>query len=96
VLDGLEEVKLCVGYTLDGKQIDYLPASIGAQQRLEPIYETMSGWRESTYGVQRWEDLPALAKAYVQRVEELSAVPVALLSTSPEREHTITRQDPFA
>lgn len=96
VLDGLEEVKLCVGYTLDGKQIDYLPASIGAQQRLEPIYETMSGWRESTYGVQRWEDLPAPAKAYVQRVEELSAVPVALLSTSPEREHTITRQDPFA
>ncbi|GEO81403.1 adenylosuccinate synthase [Pararhodospirillum oryzae] len=95
VLDGLETLKVCVGYRLNGTTIDYLPASMKAQQAVEPIYETLEGWQESTHGARSWADLPATAVKYIRRVEELIGAPVALLSTSPEREDTILVQDPF-
>ncbi|MBN9059674.1 MAG: adenylosuccinate synthase, partial [Rhizobiales bacterium] len=95
VLDGLEEIKICVGYRLDGREIDYLPASQAAQARVEPIYETLEGWKDSTAGARSWNDLPAQAVKYVRHVEELIGAPVALLSTSPERDDTILVQDPF-
>ncbi len=95
VLDGLEEIKICIGYELDGERIDYLPASQGAQERVVPIYETLPGWKESTEGARSWADLPAQAVKYVRHVEELIGAPVALLSTSPEREDTILVQNPF-
>ena len=95
VLDGLDEVKLCIGYRLDGRELDYLPASQGAQARVEPIFETFEGWKETTRGARSWAELPAQAIKYVRRVEELIGAPVALLSTSPEREDTILVQDPF-
>jgi adenylosuccinate synthase len=95
VLDGLPELKLCVGYRLDGADIDYMPADPIAQARLEPIYETLEGWSESTRGARSWADLPATAIKYIRRVEELIGAPVALLSTSPEREDTILVRDPF-
>ncbi|MTI16612.1 adenylosuccinate synthase [Rhodobacteraceae bacterium RKSG542] len=95
VLDGLDEIKICVGYELDGKRIDYLPASQGAQARVVPIYETLPGWKESTKGARSWAELPAQAVKYVRHVEELIGAPVALLSTSPERDDTILVQNPF-
>jgi len=95
VLDGFDEIKLCTGYTLDGRQIDYLPADANEQARLAPIYETVDGWTESTRGARSWADLPAEAVKYVRRVEELIGATVALLSTSPEREDTILVRDPF-
>lgn len=95
VLDGLEEIKICVGYELDGERIDYLPASQGAQERVKPIYETMPGWKESTEGARTWGELPAQAIKYVRHVEELIGAPVAILSTSPERDDTILVQNPF-
>ena len=95
VLDGFDEIKLCTGYTLDGRQIDYLPADANEQARLAPIYETIEGWTESTRGARSWADLPAEAVKYVRRVEELIGATVALLSTSPEREDTILVRDPF-
>ena len=95
VLDGLDELKICVGYRLDGKEIDYLPASQGQQARVEPIYITLEGWKESTVGARSWADLPAQAIKYVRQVEELIGAPVALLSTSPERDDTILVTDPF-
>ena len=95
VLDGLDEVRVCTGYRLDGQTIDYLPASQGAQARLEPIYETLEGWKETTRGARSWNDLPAQAVKYVRHIEELIGAPVALLSTSPEREDTILVTDPF-
>ncbi len=95
VLDGLDEIKICTGYRLDGKEIDYLPASQSAQARVEPIYETLEGWKETTAGARSWADLPAQAVKYVRHVEELIGAPVALLSTSPEREDTILVTDPF-
>lgn len=95
VLDGFETLKICVGYELDGERIDYLPASQGAQARVVPIYETMDGWNETTVGARSWADLPAQAIKYVRRVEELIGAPVAMLSTSPEREDTILVTDPF-
>jgi adenylosuccinate synthase len=95
VLDGLDELKICVAYKLDGKEIDYLPASQGQQARLEPVYITLEGWKESTVGARSWADLPAQAIKYVRQVEELIGAPVALLSTSPEREDTILVTDPF-
>ncbi|MEQ8394931.1 adenylosuccinate synthase [Thalassobaculum sp.] len=96
VLDGLKELKVCTGYTLDGEEIDYFPAGMGAQRRVEPIYETIDGWSESTRGARSWGQLPANAIKYVRRVEELIGAPVTLLSTSPEREDTILMEDPFA
>jgi adenylosuccinate synthase len=95
VLDGLDELKICVGYRLDGVEIDYLPATLGATERLEPIYETLEGWKETTAGARRWSDLPAQAVKYVRQIEELVGCPVTLLSTSPERDDTILVRDPF-
>jgi adenylosuccinate synthase len=95
ILDGFDEIKVCVGYRLDGKEIDYLPASEHAQARVEPIYETIGGWKEKTARARSWAELPAQAIKYVRRVEELVGCPVALLSTSPEREDTILMQNPF-
>ncbi len=95
VLDGLKEIKVCVGYELDGSRIDYLPASMGAQARVKPIYETLEGWSETTAGARSWAELPAQAVTYVRYIEELIGAPVALLSTSPERADTILVVDPF-
>jgi adenylosuccinate synthase len=95
ILDGFDRIKVCIGYRLDGKEIDYLPASEHAQTRVEPIYETISGWNEKTAQARSWAELPAQAIKYVRRVEELVGCPVALLSTSPEREDTILMQNPF-
>jgi len=95
VLDGLEELKICTGYRLDGEEIGYLPTAAAQQARVEPIYETMPGWQGSTFGARSWLDLPAEAIKYVKRVEELIETPVALLSTSPERDDTILVTDPF-
>ncbi|WP_119392091.1 adenylosuccinate synthase [Taklimakanibacter lacteus] len=95
VLDGLTEIKVCVGYELDGKRIDRLPAAEEAQKNVEPVYETLEGWQETTAGARSWADLPAQAIKYVKYLEELIGCPVALLSTSPERDDTILMKDPF-
>jgi len=95
VLDGLDEIKICTGYMLDGELIDYLPASQGRQARVEPVYETLEGWKDTTVGARTWKELPAQAIKYVRHVEELIGAPVALLSTSPERDDTILVHDPF-
>jgi len=95
ILDGFDEIKVCVGYRLDGREIDYLPASEHAQGRVEPSYETIPGWREKTAHARSWADLPAQAIKYVRRLEELIGCPAAVLSTSPEREDTILMQNPF-
>ena len=95
VLDTLKELKICVGYKLDGKEIDHLPAAQGQQAWVEPIYETMDVWVQSTRGARSWGELPAQCIKYVRRLEELLGVPVSLLSTSPKREDTILVQDPF-
>ena len=96
VLDTLETVKVCTGYMLDGKKLDYLPAHHADQDRVEPVYEEIKGWCESTQGARSWADLPARAIKYVRRIEELIRCPVALVSTSPERDDTILVRDPFA
>lgn len=96
VLDGFETLKICVAYELDGERLDYLPTAADQQARCTPIYEEIPGWSESTEGARSWNDLPAAAIKYVRRVEELIECPVALLSTSPEREDTILVTDPFA
>ncbi|MCR9069110.1 MAG: adenylosuccinate synthase [Rhodobacteraceae bacterium] len=96
VLDGFDELKICVGYDLDGDRIDTLPIAADRQARVTPIYETMPGWHASTEGARSWADLPAEAIKYVRRIEELIQCPVALLSTSPERDDTILVTDPFA
>jgi adenylosuccinate synthase len=96
VLDGFEEIKVGVGYMLDGERIDRLPASSGAQARVTPIYETLPGWTQSTAGARSWSELPAQAVKYVRYIEELIERPVTMLSTSPERDDTILMKDPFA
>jgi len=95
VLDGFDEIKVCVAYEVDGQKLDYLPADANLQARLKPIYETLEGWTETTHGARSWAQLPANAIKYVRRVEELIGAPVALLSTSPDRDDTIMVQDPF-
>jgi len=95
VLDGMDEIKVCVGYRVDGRELDHLPASTKEQENVEPIYETMEGWSDTTYGARSWAELPASAVKYVRRIEELIEAPVALLSTSPERDDTILVRDPF-
>ena len=95
VLDGLPSLKICTGYNLDGQTVDYLPAGLRAQSQLTPIYEEMEGWSETTQGARTWKDLPGAAVKYVRRIEELIGAPVALLSTSPERDDTILMHDPF-
>lgn len=95
VLDGFDELKVCIGYKFNGEMYDRLPAGTGAQAGVEPVYETFEGWSGSTAGARSWADLPAQAVKYVRRIEELIETPVALLSTSPERDDTILMQDPF-
>ena len=95
ILDGFEEINVATGYRLDGREIYYLPASQSAQARIKPIYETIEGWRGVTSKARSWNDLPAQAIKYVRRIEELVGAPVALLSTSPERNDTILVRDPF-
>jgi adenylosuccinate synthase len=95
ILDAFDEIKVCVAYRLDGREIDYLPASASAQARAEPVYETVEGWKSETAGARSWAELPAQAIKYVRRIEELVDCPVALLSTSPEREDTILVRNPF-
>jgi adenylosuccinate synthase len=96
VLDGLGEIKVCIGYTLDGERIARLPAGYNAQGRVEPVYETLEGWPQSTRGARTWAELPAQAVKYVRHIEELIECRVDLLSTSPERDDTILMRDPFA
>ena len=96
VLDGFDKVRICTGYRLNGKVLDYFPSHAGDQAAVEPIYEEMDGWHETTAGARSWADLPAQAIKYIQRVQELIETPVALVSTSPERDDTILVRDPFA
>ena len=95
VLDGMKEIKVCVGYELNGQKIDHLPASMGAQAAVTPVYESLEGWQDTTAGARSWSELPAQAVKYVRYIEELIGAPVAMLSTSPEREDTILVHDPF-
>ena len=96
VLDGFATIKICIAYRYRGERYDYLPATLSAQTEVEPIYETLEGWQTSTRGARSWAELPATAIKYIRRLEELIETPVALLSTSPEREDTILVRDPFA
>jgi adenylosuccinate synthase len=95
VLDGLPELKICIGYRIGEREVDHLPAGVTDQAAATPIYETLEGWSDSTKGARSWRDLPAPAIKYVRRIEELVGAPVALLSTSPERDDTILMRDPF-
>lgn len=95
VLDGLETIKVCTGYKLGDDVLDYLPYGMEDQATIEPIYEEFEGWQNTTFGARSWADLPATAVKYIRRIEELIGVPVAMLSTSPERDDTILVKDPF-
>ena len=95
VLDGFEVLKICTGYECDGQKLDYFPSNAADQAKCTPIYGEMPGWSETTYGARSWAELPANAVKYIRRVEELTGLPVALLSTSPERDDTILVRDPF-
>ncbi len=95
VLDGFDELKICTGYRIGDRELDYLPAGMKDQAGVQPVYESLEGWSESTQGARSWKDLPAAAIKYVRRIEELIEAPVALLSTSPERDDTILMRDPF-
>jgi adenylosuccinate synthase len=95
VLDGLEEVKLCVGYKVDGKSADLLPRGAAEVARCEPVYETFGGWKESTIGITQWSQLPANAQAYLTRVQEVAGVPIDMVSTGPDRDETILLRHPF-
>jgi adenylosuccinate synthase len=96
VLDGIKELNICTGYELDGKKIDLLPIGADDVAGCKPIYETVSGWSENTFGVKTWDGLPKNAQNYLKRLEALCGVPVAIVSTGPEREETIVLQHPFA
>ena len=96
VLDGMDELRVCTAYRLDGSGIDHLPAQAAEQAAAEPVYESFDGWQQSTQGARSWAELPASAVKYIRRIEELIEAPVALLSTSPERDDTILVRDPFA
>ncbi len=95
VLDGFKTLKICTGYTLRGEPVDYLPAGLRDQAGLDPVYEEIEGWSDTTAGARSWKDLPAAAVKYVRRIEELIGAPVVLLSTSPQRDDTIMMRDPF-
>lgn len=95
VLDGLKELKLCVGYMLDGERIDLLPLGADDIERCEPIYDTLPGWSQSTVGVTRHEDLPSEAQRYLKRIEDTCGVPIHIVSTSPDRDHTILLRHPY-
>ncbi|HEX8379629.1 MAG TPA: adenylosuccinate synthase [Allosphingosinicella sp.] len=96
VLDGLEEIRICTGYRLRGRPLDHLPAHAADQEAVEPVYEAIEGWAQSTAGARSWAELPAQAIKYIKRIEELCRISVSLVSTSPEREDTILVRDPFA
>ncbi len=96
VLDGFETIKICTGYSVDGRDYDYLPPHAADQAKVEPIYEEIEGWEGTTAGAKSWADLPAQAIKYVRRIEELIECPVSLVSTSPQRDDTILVRDPFA
>ena len=96
VLDGFETVKICTGYRIDGRKFDYLPPHAADQGRVEAVYEEIRGWPRTTRGARSWADLPARAIKYVRSIEELIRCPVALVSTSPERDDTILVRDPFS
>ena len=96
VLDGVDQLKVCTGYRLGAEVLDRLPPTMSGQAEVEPIYESLEGWRESTRGARSWVDLPATAVKYIRRIEELIEAPVAMVSTSPERDDTILVRDPFA
>ncbi|TCP10809.1 adenylosuccinate synthetase [Crenobacter luteus] len=95
VMDGMDEIKLCVGYTLNGETVDILPFGSEAVAQCEPVYETLPGWSESTAGVKKYEDLPEAARAYLKRIEEVCEAPVDIISTGPDREETIVLRHPF-
>jgi adenylosuccinate synthase len=95
ILDGMEAIKVCVAYDLDGQRLNRFPASLKDQQRVKPIYEEMEGWQESTKGARSWAQLPATAIKYIRRIEELIEAPIAMLSTSPDRDDTVLVRDPF-
>ncbi|MDF1721085.1 MAG: adenylosuccinate synthase [Minwuia sp.] len=95
VLDGLSELKVCVGYELNGERLDFFPYNMADQDNITPIYETFEGWSDTTYGARTWADLPAQAVKYVRAIEELIGAPVSILSTSPERDDTIVVRHPF-
>jgi adenylosuccinate synthase len=95
ILDGFDSIKIGTGYRLDGSLIDYFPASEAQQARLEPVYETVPGWSGTTAKARSWAELPAEAVKYVRRIEELIGCPIALLSTSPDRDDTILVRNPF-
>jgi adenylosuccinate synthase len=95
VLDGLEEMKICTGYRIDGRLSDILPVGADDLERCEPVYESLPGWKESTVGVKRFEELPKPAQDYLKRMEALCGVPVDMISTGPDREETIVLRHPF-
>ena len=95
VLDGLRELKLCTGYTLDGRHIDLLPLGAEEVGRCNPVFEALPGWDASTVGAKNWGDLPQEARAYLHRIEEICEVPIDVISTGPERQETILRKHPF-
>ncbi|HTH78565.1 MAG TPA: adenylosuccinate synthase, partial [Ramlibacter sp.] len=95
VLDGLEELQLCTGYELDGEHIDILPLGADEISRCKPVYETLEGWTESTVGVTQYDKLPVNARLYLQRIEQVTGVPIDIISTSPDRDHTIMMRHPY-
>jgi adenylosuccinate synthase len=96
VLDGLESLKLCTGYKVDGRDVDIFPVGAEEAALCQPVYEEMPGWTESTVGAKTMEDLPANARAYIKRIEELVGIPIDMVSTGPDREETIVLRHPFA
>ena len=95
VLDGVEELKICVGYELEGQLSEILPVGAEELERCQPVYEELPGWMESTVGIKSHESLPSGARAYLKRIEELAGVPIDLISTGPDRQETIVRRHPF-
>jgi adenylosuccinate synthase len=96
VLDGISTLNVCVGYMMDGKRLDLIPTGADAVARCTPIYEALPGWQESTFGVKSYDALPANARAYLERIEQLTHVRIAMISTGPDREETILRSHPLA
>jgi adenylosuccinate synthase len=95
VLDGLQELQLCTGYELDGEHIDILPLGADEIARCKPVYETLEGWTDSTVGVTEYDKLPVNARLYLQRIEQVTGVPIDIISTSPDRDHTIMMRHPY-
>jgi adenylosuccinate synthase len=95
VLDGMPEIRLCTHYRVDGRRVDLIPTGAEAVERCEPVYETLPGWRESTYGARSFDALPVAAREYLKRIEALCGVPIAMVSTGPERDETILVHHPF-